>query len=282
MIKKTEYRVAVLLTGQLRTYTKCLGPLTDFFSNRKTKVGNLDVKIDYFMHTWDVNLWIPNGSDKHRLHEIPFEKVNADQEFIKETLGYLKGFHVDEFTEEKYHNIWGGLLYSHFKANELKSRYEEEHGFTYDLVIKTRPDLFFRPGERFAFNPKLIDNRFIYTCGPLGRLDHEFSAVNVDDCFFFGDSATMDMVSKIYFYAGSLIGEPPFGKQLKETMHYPEQLFGGGTLMGRVCSLLNITPTPYNYRYSYLLVRKPILDFDWSYYTDFNKIEKDSQEYYIR
>ena len=56
-------KVAVCFRGQLRTYKSTLDNLKRFFNT----INNGDVTIDYFIHTWDNNLYFPTFFKKNFL-----------------------------------------------------------------------------------------------------------------------------------------------------------------------------------------------------------------------
>ncbi|WP_457007417.1 tetratricopeptide repeat protein [Geodermatophilus sp. SYSU D00965] len=91
------------------------------------------------------------------------------------------------------------LFYKVQRCNELKSQREREEGFTYDLVIRIRPDLLIGsdPTEGRRDTPGTVFHR-IRTINP---------AYQVADQLFFGDSASMDAVTSLFgrlpeIYAG--------------------------------------------------------------------------------
>ena len=188
-------KVAVCFRGQLRTYKSTLDNLKRFFNT----INNGDVTIDYFIHTWDNNLYFP--TDSHKLSTIENEKyelANYDETFIKEKLN-PKTFVIQDHKKYKENSTttehWGALFYSIYQANEFKKEYEKKNNFTYDLVISTRFDLLFPLKDSFP-NFKLEDN----TAYALGKhnLLNEQGFKNFDDMIFYGNSKSIDRVTEIY------------------------------------------------------------------------------------
>ena len=157
-------KMAILLCGHMRTYDKTI-------ESWKKYIPNFD-DIDIFIHTWDTIDRLTSGFYKtsnktyavdikditniYKQKDIIIEKQNLDStEFI-----------WPNSTE----SIKGSFLYfeSWYKANQLKQNYEKKHNFTYDLVIKLRPDIFLK--EPLLLNN--INTNFVYV---FGRLNNDFS-----------------------------------------------------------------------------------------------------------
>lgn len=280
MSNTNDFRVAVLLTAQSRTYKICLPAIKDFFSREKTENGVRWVKTDYFMHTWTTNQWTTKGSDKPRLNHIEYTPADIDLDFINNTLdGKLQAYKVEKYNPKKIHKNWGPGLYSFYKANELKSKFEYDNNFTYDLVIKIRMDQVWYPGEKFRYHD-IVQNRFIYTTSPSFRLKNELNSYNLDDVWFFGDSATMNAAALCYKFIGQTVGEPPYKKNQTDYLFTPESLLGPGTMMNRFINLINIQGTKWVEMHNYLVVRKQALDNDWNYYDHYDKLAKLGFNYY--
>lgn len=66
---------------------------------------------------------------------INFEKT---PDIVKESVGMVNGYeYATESTPNSIFNMWWGI----YQSNELKKKYEEENGFKYDVVIRTRFDV---------------------------------------------------------------------------------------------------------------------------------------------
>ena len=79
----------------------------------------------------------------------------------------------------------------------MKRHYEIQNNFSYDVVIKSRPDVVFNPNVTFKW-PRLFDNCIHTTHG--GPMKMEFNVYNFNDCVFLGNSYTMDQIVNLYFY----------------------------------------------------------------------------------
>lgn len=274
-----DYRVAILLTAQSRTYKICLDGIIDFFNREKTENGQRFVKIDYFMHTWTSNQWTEKGSDKPNLHNIPYEPASVDIGFIQSKLPTLRDYIIEDYNTEKVHNAWGPGLYSFFKANQLKSLYEYKHNFTYDLVIKLRMDQVWSPNQKFLFHD-VLENRFIYSASPFARIKYELNSFNLDDVWFFGDSPTMNIASQCYNYVGQMIGGESYIKNDIPHLHKIESMLGPGAMMNRFINQVNIHGSRWIDPLQYIIVRKEALDNNWTYWDNYPYIFNSSRKYY--
>ena len=79
------------------------------------------------------------------------------------------------------------MFYSINQCNNLKTQYEQQHFFTYDYVIRIRPDLFFNSIPTIMF-----EKNKIYT-------SKTKSSERTNDTFAVGDSITINIYSEIFF-----------------------------------------------------------------------------------
>lgn len=287
MITK-DYRVAILIAGQSRTYKVCLDNIRNFFSNLKTEDGARWIKIDYFLHTWDTNQWTDKGSDKMHLHNIPYERADIDKEFIYSTLNCgehskVVSMDIETYNPSRIHRAWGPSLYSQYKANLAKIKHEYAIGQVYDLVIKIRYDQIFTPNTRFKYRTfhRAIENRFLYTTTVTSRMLHELNSFNLDDVWFFADSPTMNLVMQTYNYIGQSVGEPQHKKSKRHPFYYPESLLGPGCFLNRFSTLINIHGIRACHNdYNYLVVRRYAEEQGWDPKYDYDKILEHSLAYY--
>ena len=190
-------RVAVCFRGQLRTYKYTLENLKRFFNT----INDGKVTIDYFVHTWDENLYFP--TDNHKLSDREngsYQPADLDREYLEANIPNLKSLIIESHDKYKKRSTtvehWGALFYSIYQVNLQKLKYENKNNFKYDLVINTRFDLVFPPKDTFPnFNYK--DNT-AYTFMHLAELRTEEGYLNFDDMIFYGTSRSIDNLVRIY------------------------------------------------------------------------------------
>ena len=164
----------------------------------------------------------------------------------------------------------------------LKKQYEIENDFTYDIVVKSRPDIVFNPKRTCYFelvDDMIYDNQFFTTHG--GEMQHEFGMFNIDDCVFYSNSYTMDVLVNMYQYRQKLIDSRNKGKE----QLWIQQL-GPGVLMHEFCKEYGITPIVTTcHRATWqptLLKLNAPRDVDLFSPKEFHKIEKHFRAFYTK
>ena len=182
-------RIAVCFSGMVRTSNYVAPNLLKYF-------GDLLPSIDFFMHTWDITQhkqYMPGAiallSTKYR--QCPMESSYPVVSDMANDYKNFKKIKVESFSEQC--EIYRGfpLWYSWVKSIELKEEYENEYNFTYDVVLKMRPDMIFPAGNtlqqeinKFLNNPEL----FYVMGGNNNRLN---------DVYFLSTSKNMNIATKI-------------------------------------------------------------------------------------
>lgn len=159
-----KFRVAICFRGLIRTGIENRKTFSHYFES-------LGWDIDYFCHTWNYENVAPPflesptaGSDLwNELKERPTSTLTTFKVSKFTQIYDFKKFKLQDITDyrnldSKNVNYPNDEFVMHFhpqfiscyEVNKLKSEYENENNFKYDLVINTRPDI--------VFNPMLIDN----------------------------------------------------------------------------------------------------------------------------
>lgn len=176
-------RCAVCFSGQPRTWKSLVYVLKKYFSND-------GYEFDFFIHSYNYNTY------KNETRKLITEVLDVDIVRNELSIAYSpKGIIVDHDSTE-VDVAWHSLFKSMYNANQLKKEYENLHNFKYDLVIKTRLDMYFE--REFFIEPK-IDTFSVYT--QFGdRMKAEFNKNNFNDTYIFGDSISMDILCDVYKY----------------------------------------------------------------------------------
>lgn len=190
-------RVALCFSGQLRniesTYTHWYKP--------NVLDANEEHQIDVFVHSWFDNHTI--GKVHYAANKVPNSVVasepvpaNVIQRIydlynpVEMILERPRTFDEKNYNERKLPDAVPahGLprLYSIAKSIELKSAYETEHNFTYDVVACARFDFTFK--QPFNFN--LVTSHGIYHPG--------YSPHGFNVCYAMGTSRSMDAYAGLY------------------------------------------------------------------------------------
>jgi len=181
-------KVALCLSGHLRSYK-------DSYSSLFDKIID-PLKCDIFIHTWD---------------KIGFDGVRGDQSLVNvdvnrdELIEFYKAKDVlvektKAFNTSKYHNRMGpgtrnantviSMFYGLKQCNDLKLKFESVNNFTYDVVIRARPDILIN-----EFSSNEVSNSVNHD----GIYFPKFGNYHgLNDQFAFGKSAHMNVYSNFY------------------------------------------------------------------------------------
>jgi len=208
-IQRDDLKVALCISGQMRTHLSCLGSWHRAFLARYNP--------EVFIHTWT------DAGPGAR-----YEKVSEDQ-LVGQYL--VRGVEIEEKTEGYNYKIGNisvpealiraeprhsrntlPMLYSMHRADALRRRYEKTYGFEYDLVIKCRPDVqFFGPPLRLKKMPP--GQIYLEAC----YLDIRYLA---SDKFAYGSSSAMNKYSRTFelleVYWQDPIGDGAWGNILSD------------------------------------------------------------------
>jgi uridine kinase len=179
-------KVAILISGFLRTIEHNLEKNLKLFKNaQKEDENNRLTTIDYYLH-------ISN-------YEHMDEYYNKNTS-IKKIINKLKPIHVIYENEinttgidTKYVNMYR-MWYKIYLLNSLKTIYEQTHDFTYDLVIRIRPDLYILDNlidfeEIITINKKEKERKHMIQTKQVYALNDEL---------FMSDSITMNNICNLF------------------------------------------------------------------------------------
>jgi len=265
-------KIAILLSGQLRQWEYAKHNQKWFWDTSGAD------QIDYFIHTW-------NYSGDRRGVMQPYEmRTVRKNEFNKIVKWYdCKKSTFDNKLQSYFfgNDHWSSLFYSFSQSIMLKRQYELENNFVYDLVIKSRPDIVFNPNRHFSH--ECLDDNLLYTTHG-GNMEHEHGMYNFNDCCFYGNSYTMDLLISIYFYRQKVINGAS-GHNLKNgDLNF--FTLGPGTLIAEYCREygINFTST-FGMRGSWqetLLKLGCPQDFDLLDHKKFHSVEKYFRDWYTK
>jgi len=143
-----KQNIALCISGQMRTYRKCYGFLLENILN--------PLDPDVFIHTWRKQ----GGTTKNSGTSPVGDKIVTEQtleNLYSPVSVCIEDFNQDYFTQKdgvivpdelkEATEHWKGnipMFYKMYECNKMKLRHEEREEFTYDIVIKIRPDLLVR------------------------------------------------------------------------------------------------------------------------------------------
>jgi len=272
-------RLAICLSGQLRQWHLAKENQKWFWETAEAYGYE---EIDYFIHSWTYSADRAGVTHEYEWRDIPQEEWDELCEFYQ-----VKNKMFDTRPQSWFYDFdhWSALWYSFAHSIMMKKKYEMENNFQYDLVVKSRPDIIFNP-KQVAYFEDVFDNQLYTTHG--GEMDHEFGMFNLDDCVFYGNSYTLDMLVNMYLFRQKNLDcrfEPVVKGVLTKEKLCIQQL-GPGVLMHEFCREYGITPHLTVRNRSYF---QPTLlklgcpeDLDLFKPKQFAKMEKYFREFYTK
>ena len=267
-----QKRVAICFSGQIRDWQFAKKNILNFFSPSNQS----NIKVDYFIHTWDTNTWRYPKTN----HPIFKDKKHNDLNQFLEAYSPVK-YHMSVYDANDWKLAWDPLFYSFEYSVLLKQQYELENNFVYDIVVKARPDVVYNPGTPFPFHEN-ISSGTCYTSTFITRFPSEFNKPCFDDVMFFGDSKTMDLMSGLYKYY-DLKNKPSRCEEMSSTPSVDVDTnihLGPGTLLYQYAVSNNIHPD-CKYYIDYAVVRSTMKGKGLDSVDDYDKIKKIAGDWYI-
>jgi len=260
-------KIAICMSGQLRQWEIAKHNQKWFW-----KTSGI-THIDYFIHTWDYSGDRKGVSQPYEWRDISPEEFDNVVEWY-EPKGCMFDNRKQDFFYQNDH--WSSLFYSLSQSIILKRQFEIENNFEYDIVIKTRPDVVFDP--RYHFSWEHLENNLLYTTHG-GIMEHEFGMFNVNDCVFYSNSYTMDLVSQMYSYRQKMLD----GRNIVNDKLFTGSI-GPGVLMNEYFRDYGITaqsiqPNRSNFIETIVKLGCP-QDLNLFEHNDFHKMEKYFRDWY--
>lgn len=176
-----KMKIALCLSGQIRSFDLVYQNL----------INNLIVPndCDVFYHTWHmydnskyINFYNPTDNKYVKYGSYSYENVEKVINHLKPVSFLFEKPVIQQNTKS--------MFYSVMKSNSLKCQYENLMGFKYDIVIRSRSDIFF-PDKVVLDSNSVSDNVIYLSYRPGG-------CGGVNDAFAYGNSIIMDKYSHIY------------------------------------------------------------------------------------
>lgn len=182
-------RVALCLSGHFRSFDRTLSTL---------KSAIIDpFQPDVFIHTWD-KIGFDGTRGDHHLISSPtnaglINHCYQPKNMLIEPMPAwdTKKYHVIENIGVRDPGIICGMLYGIYKSGQMKTAFEQNNGFTYDVVIRCRPDIYFE---------NIIPKTELENCQQTeGIYFPKFGNYNgLNDQFAFGSSKKMNIYCNLY------------------------------------------------------------------------------------
>lgn len=271
---KDPYRIAVCFSGQPRHWRTAIKNIKNFFGldGIRHPNNNQIVKVDFFLHTWNINTW-----RKPKTHHYVYEEVehNDGPDLINafEPVSY----EIEKFNKDRFPRAWDPMFYSFAKSLLLKREHELANHFEYDMVVKARLDTVYPP-TKFPLS-KLWPGQ-CYAVTPISKFPSEFNYNNFDDVLFYGDSKTMDLVGDIYYTYKILHNDDAVAKNQSSLNTDPTMWYGPGCMLYEHLTNLSIHPDGSR-GFEYAVVRSTAVEAGLDGLDDYYEIRKKYFEWYI-
>jgi len=260
-------KVAICMSGQLREWEFGAQNQKWFWSSFDSN----DLEVDYFIHTWNYSQDRPGVSQPYTEREVSKEEYQKLIEFYAPKKSILDNKRISYFRGNDH---WSSLFYSLGQSILLKQQYELENNFKYDLVVKTRPDVVFSPQYHAHIIHRIVDTQIVTTHG--GMLKAEFNHINFNDCVFYSNSYTMDLLINLYFYRQEIMHP---NKHISKNRAYIP--IGPGVLMQNFFRDYGIIPY-FSTRWIETLLKEGVPKVDLFDLNEFNKVEAYFRKWYTR
>lgn len=235
-------RIAICISGQLRTWKKCYGSWFKFIEKIKQIYNATDV--DIFCHTWTYNT-LPNelvngannngfGNEVGNWHTIEGDMISEEEISRFLTIINPKSYLIESKEKNKSRkdqvmnlgkieediygepsHIWtASQFYSVMRSAHLKKKYELENGFRYDICFRFKYDLFFTDDDIERINDKtyvIPKHNTIYSCHTAYSQNHSigFPFFRLGDIFWYSESVSFDRICDFYRFL-PIIGRTAF------------------------------------------------------------------------
>lgn len=226
-------KIAICFSGHVRNFFD--GPESQTFKQNINLLESQGHAVDLFFSIWDVKNTKTNchGGEETPIDRSAFNKLEIT---ILEIQNYssikqqfkLKNFHPTIDPELPAIISDDGILhntpmfYKIYRANLLKTLHETKHNFKYDVVVRYRANIHLED----PFNFDNVEPGCLYVdgrgysgmpreCRGLGLKELSYM---MQDIFFYGDSATMDIVCDVYNNLARMY--PKYGSTGPERIFY--------------------------------------------------------------
>jgi hypothetical protein len=190
-VPTTQYKIAVCLSGQIRTGTHN-------FLSIKNYIGSLWDSCDFFIHTWDSETYTTPAyiSPKLKKNNIPpHTPLKIDGNLVSDMHSLYKPVSL---VVDKMESVKLNFDFREFSIREsikLMTDYNYKYAKSYDFVLRLRPDLYFSPDSSLLDDIKLItDSR---TFGYALLENRETTKYHIHSEYFLSSVYVMEEIAKL-------------------------------------------------------------------------------------
>lgn len=255
-------KVALCLSGLIRDFETSGESYNKFLCDT--------LKADVFIHTWNRNI----ESSNTRFSSSKMADTNNKEKFFADIFPNSKVFLcMEDFNSDwNFRKNFGNdisprttaiMYYSIYKSNLLKTKYEKDNSFIYDIVIRARMDFLLKQNVDLeelldcCNNKKTIyvGTNLFHKGNNLPRMNWDYHGqVGIEDQFAFGSSEAMDLYSSCYLEQNNMQSE------------------GGELTLGRQFKKHNLLPKRTKFKFKSLQFAEENQTVYWEDYDEFEQI----------
>lgn len=216
-------KVAVCISGQLRTYEKCYDNLRKYILE--------PLKADVFIQIWDTvgasHKELPSNAYQDKVNENTILDMYKPKKLViesqpKNAHDNLYGKKVPDILkkiEPLHYKSALSMFYQIKKCNDLAITYSREHKFQYDIIVRVRPDTMFL--EKI---PENLIKKTIQTPNMVYYADYAIDTrYQVCDKFAFGGEKGMIKYTSVWdkieeYWVDPIGNNPPFTHKVGERL----------------------------------------------------------------
>jgi hypothetical protein len=216
-------RLAVILTGQYRTWPVCSKYLLKFFKSKANHV-------DYYFVTWNTtSTWYQDHYDEPSI-------TVRDKDITNYFDGNLIYYSIEKDIPQK--NTYYRMAHLSNIAGQAKRQYEESQNFVYDQVVETRTDIYLRdyPKDSIYHLPLTVLENYQYSGGRIENYDvHKLSLIEptlfVPDLYIRTNSFTHNLLSNRIHHFDMRYAKKNFFDNTETVYLYPHHAWLAGFLI---------------------------------------------------
>lgn len=194
MTEKQKLKVALQLSGHLRTFKQCAPTLYQYLLDK--------YDVDIFMHTWSTI----NHNTK-TWHQYTYKESNVVEEDVRQVYPQLKALKIEvqqpvdkgcacfkrNYIDPGHEFSIFGMEMQYYgigQANQLRETYAEKHNVQYDWIVVTRPDIIFNIDVDLedlvkTESPEDIERALFVFAHPASQVIRDFRNYGGMDLFYF-------------------------------------------------------------------------------------------------
>jgi hypothetical protein len=172
------HRIAILLSGHLRTWEKCVNSVRDTIVNLETNGFVVDVFMSTYSNRYGYHPYIQGVLNFYEDVSIDNKNFPDVNNIVNITIGN------DRVDTSDFHPNMKDIYHGYSQYNTLESAlnsalvYEHRNNFEYDIIIKTRFDVMLNPYETINAVSECLSNSREFVISSSGQYPSDFTFIS--------------------------------------------------------------------------------------------------------